>query len=343
MKVVVPVDMTKAVLASSLTDINPAAWSAATAYTAGTPVTHSGWVYRATQDHTAKYPDREPEFWSRVHVATPDVWSATTTYAVGTKVSYARKIWTSMKDANTAYVPGTAPEWWESIGPVNSWAAFDAMINTKSAALDELQFELDFSGCTALALFGVEGGTVSVRITNSRGDTVDSRSWSMAGLDPRNWLEYFLEPRTPREEVMHTDFPLMAYSRLTLTISAPGGIARLGHVVMGRGKYLGATQYGAEMGISDYSRKSTDSFGNTYLAAGSWAKTTRMDLHVMNGTFDDVYRTLAKLRATPTVFLGDNRDAGFDALTVWGYCRDFRMVIEGPTASQCALEIQGLI
>lgn len=343
MKVVVPVSMDKRVLVSSLTDANPPAWSAGTAYAVGDPVTYKDDVYVALLVHSAKYPDREPEYWGFVRRAMPAPWSDALTYAVGDSVSYTRKIWRSIKADNKAYVPGTAPEWWESTGPVNSWAAFDNMINTKSAALNELRFELDFSGCNALALFGVEGAGVSVTITDGRGEIVDSRSWSLAGLDARSWLEFFLEPRTPREDVVHTTFPLMAYSRLTLTISAPGNIARLGHVVIGRAKYLGATLYGAEPGITDYSRKSTDSFGNTYLSVGNWAKVTRMDLHVMNTEFDDVFRTMAKLRAIPTVYIGDNSDKGFDALTVWGFYRDFNMVIADPTASQCSLEIQGLI
>lgn len=343
MKVIVPVNMEKAMLNSNLTDTNPPEWNAGATYVAGSTATYKGAVYVTIQDHSGKYPDREPEHWTLVHTATPAPWSDAASYAVGDSVRYKRNIWRSVKADNRGYVPGTDQEWWQTFGPVNSWAAFDSAINTKSAALNELHVELDFSGCNALALFGLEGSTVSIKLTDGRGEVIDARSWSLAGLDARGWLEYFLDRRTPRVELVHTAFPLMAYSRLTLTVSAPGGIARLGHVVVGRAKFIGATLYDAEAGIADYSRKSTDDFGNTYLSVGNWAKETRLDLHIWNDEFDDIYRTMSSLRATPTVYQGDNNDKGFDSLTVWGFFRDFRMVIKGPTASQCALEIQGLI
>lgn len=343
MKVIVPVDMEKAMLDASLTDTNPPEWNAGTAYAVGGSVTYKGAVYVTIQDNSGKYPDREAKHWAFVHTATPAPWSETVNYAAGDTVRYERKHWRSVKTDNKAYVPGTDQDWWQSFGPVNSWAAFDAAINTKSSALNELRVELDFSGCNALALFGLEGADVSIQLTDGRGEVVDASSWSLAGLDARGWLEYFLERRTPREEIVHTALPLMAYGRLRLTVSAPGGIARLGHVVVGRSKFIGATLYDAEAGFTDYSRKSTDDFGNTYLSVGKWAKETRFDLHIWNDEFDDIYRTMASLRATPTVYQGDNGDKGFDSLTVWGFYRDFRMVVEGPTASRCALELQGLV
>lgn len=343
MKVMVPVTPEKALLTSTLTDVNPPLWGASTSYAVKDTVTYSDGVYFAKAANTAKYPDREPEIWAYMHPATPETWTAEKTYAAGDIVLYKRGLYTSMKAANTGYIPGTASEWWSSMGPVNSWATFDSSINTKSAAVDAMEFTLDFSGCNGLALFGLEGASVTMKLTNSAGNTFLEKTIALTGIDVTSWFQYFLEPRTPREDVVMTSLPIMAYSRLTLNVNAPGGIARVGHVAIGRIKEIGKSQYGMENGITDYSRKSTDTFGNTYLSVGKWAKTARMDLHVWNKQYDDVFRTLAKIRATPTVFVGDNSDNGLDSFTVWGFVRDFRMVVEGPLVSQCSLEIQGLI
>lgn len=343
MKVMVPFDPEKILVTSSLSDTNPSAWGASTAYTKGSAVTYAHGVWVALADNTAKYPDREPEIWTYMHPATPAEWLSSKAYAAGDTVRYKRRRYTSTKDSNTGYLPDASSEWWLSAGPVNSWAAFDRAINTKTAALNEISFELDFSRCNAVAVFGLEGATLHMSLRNSTGDLVMEKIITMASFDVTSWLEYFLDPVTPREDVITTDFPVMTYSRLTITISAPGSTARVGQLSVGRCKTLGQTQFEAEAGICDYSRKTTDTFGNTYLAEGNWAKAIRLALVLSNEAYDDVFRTLARLRATPTVFIGDNTDKGFDTLTVWGFARDFRMVIKGPTHSQCSLDIQGLI
>lgn len=344
MKVMVPVDPAKVLISNSISDENPADWLASATYPKGATVTHARGVYVALVEHSAKYPDREPEVWQYMHPATPELWASSKTYAAGETVYHKRQRYTSLKDANTGYIPETAREWWSAMGPVNSWAAFDKTINTKATALGEICFELDFSRANTVALFGLEGVAAHMTLRNGMGDVVTEKIISMSSFDATGWLEYFLDPVMPREDIIRSDFPVMAYSRLTISIKAlPGHIARVGHVAVGRCKVIGQTQFGPEAGISDYSRKSTDTFGNTYLAEGNWAKNIRLSLVLEHKMFDDVFRTLARLRATPTVFVGDNTDAGFEALTVWGYVRDFRMVIDDVTHSQCSLEVQGLI
>lgn len=343
MKVMVPVPPEKMLIASSVSDADPPAWLPSVSYAKGATVTHAHRVYVAIVDHSAKYPDREPAVWQYMHPATPALWEATATYVAGDIVRHGHHRYTSLKAENLGYVPETAGEWWSAMGPVNSWAAFDRSINTKTSALEEIRLELDFSGCNGISLFGLEAESVYYSLLNSAGEVVKEESIVLSGIDAFTWLQYFLDPLTPREDVVQTEFPVLAYSRLVLVVQAPGAIARVGNVAVGRCKTLGQSLYGMENGISDYSRKTTDSFGNTYLSVGGWAKTARMDLHVPTSDYDDIFRTLARLRATPTVFVGDNDDTGLDAFTIWGFVRDFRMVVSGPEMSQCSLEIQGLI
>lgn len=343
MKVMVPVPSEKMLIASGLSDANPPAWLPAATYAKGTTVTHAHEVYVALVGNTAKYPDREPEVWLPMHPATPAPWVASATYIAGEIVRYRQQRYMSLKPQNNGYAPDNAGEWWSCMGPVNSWAAFDRSINTKSAALNVIRFEIDFSGCNSISLFGLEAESLCLTLQDSTGTVVNEKIIVLENVDATSWVQYFLEPFTSREDVVQTEFPILAYSRLFLTVQAPGTVARVGNVTIGRCKTLGQSLYGMENGISDYSRKTTDSFGNTYLSVGSWAKTARMDLHVATSTYDDIFRTLAKLRATPTVFIGDNSDTGLDAFTLWGVVRDFRMVVSGPTMSQCSLEIQGLI
>jgi hypothetical protein len=95
----------------------------------------------------------------------------------------------------------------------------------------------------------------------------------------------------------------------------------------------------ADIGIIDYSRKETDQFGVTSVVERAWAK--RMTARVVMDTeqIDDIYRTLAQLRATPVLWIGSE---GFESLSVYGFYKEFSIDLAYPTVSYCSLTIEGL-
>ena len=57
------------------------------------------------------------------------------------------------------------------------------------------------------------------------------------------------------------------------------------------------------------------------------------------------YKTLAELRATPAVFVCDNSTTAetmYEAMLVFGFYKDFSIVVPGPKMSDCSIEIEGL-
>ena len=271
-------------------------------------------------------------------------WATGTTYAKDALVMHAHAVWKSLQASNTGKQPDLSPEWWSKQGPTNRWAMFDDKVGTQTTASGSIAVELDFGRCTGFALFGLDATSLTAEVRDSANAVIWSEAADLT-RDPAiaSWLDYFTEPVRGRAEYVRTGLPIYATSTLRITLTKPTGTVGVGNLVMGRERFIGLSKWGAQAGMADWSRKTTDQFGNTYLSRGNWAKTTRLDLHVENSQLDAVYRSLVGVRGTPIVAIGDNRDSGFDALTVFGYVSDFNVVIDGPCVSACSLEIQGLI
>ena len=271
-------------------------------------------------------------------------WATGTTYAKDALVMHAHAVWKSLQDGNAGKQPDLSPEWWSKQCPTNRWAMFDAKVGTQTTATGSITVELDFGRCTGFALFGLDATSLTAEVRDSANAVIWSETVDLT-RDPTlaSWLDYFTEPVRGRAEYVRTGLPIYAASTLRITLAKPSGAVGVGNLVIGRERFIGLSRWGVQAGMSDWSRKTTDTFGNVYLAQGNWAKTTRLDLHVESSQLDTVYRSLAGVRGTPIVAIGDNRDSGFDALTVFGYVSDFNVVIDGPRMSACSLEIQGLI
>ena len=128
----------------------------------------------------------------------------------------------------------------------------------------------------------------------------------------------------------------------TTTLSSGSGTLSVQNIVLGPAIDLGSTQYGATAGIVDYSKKDFDEFGQLIITERTFSKRLSAQVLVSNDNLNAVQRALYDIRATPCVWVGST-DSRFDeALTVYGFYRDFSTDIAYPDASLCNLEIEGL-
>jgi hypothetical protein len=133
-------------------------------------------------------------------------------------------------------------------------------------------------------------------------------------------------------------------TRLKMTLFGPSA-AKCGNFVIGSTKTIGTTKFSPTLSIVDYSKKETNDFGVTYLSPGKYKKRTTLDMYIRNQIIDTVYKTLAGLRATPAVFICDNSETAdkmLESMLVYGFYKDFSIVVPGPVMSDCSIEIEGL-
>lgn len=270
-------------------------------------------------------------------------WSGATTYALDAYCIMAstHRIYKSLQAANTNHQPDTSPTWWLDVGPTNRWGMFDSQVGTVTSVTGTITVVLTPGRIDSLGLLQLYADTVTVAMT-SDGDTVYSNSINLNyGPPVADWYDYFFAPIRRRTDVVLLDLPPYSDCILTITIDGAGSTAQCGMVVMGLVSELGGTQYGCTVGITDYSKKGTDDFGNPILTVRGYAKKMEGQIFFENTELDFVHAVLAELRATPALWIG--ADDLYSSLIVFGFYRDFSIQISYPTASLCSLQIEGMI
>jgi len=272
---------------------------------------------------------------------TPAAYSATATYALGQRVQNptTHREFESLQANNTGHQLYDAA-WWLEVGPTNRWAMFDQTNGTQTVAGEELQVDLMIAGrVNAIALLNVEAGAVQIT-GRINGQIVYDRTYPMtatAGID--TWFDYFFEPIERRPDLIVTDLPTYSNMAVRVRVTRPGGMVKVGTLVIGQVKDLGISLAGLSASILDYSRKGADDFGNAILVERAFAKKMSARVVVDNVDLDGVFSALAQLRATPVVWVADGR---FAVAGVFGFYRDFTVTLEYPEQSVCSLEIEGL-
>lgn len=272
-------------------------------------------------------------------------YSAGTSYALNDRVLYAAadKIYECIQAPCLAQQPDTSPLYWLAVAPSNEMAMFDDEVSTQTIQASPLTVLLAPGFVNSLALFGMEGSSLQVDVTDGiGGPNVYSRTISLDGTLIADWYQYFFEPSVQLGEVVLTDLPPYSGARMTVSITGAGNVA-CGHCGIGTFYELGDTQFGATAGIIDFSRKDTSSSGSTILVKRKFSKRMSTSLQLKTSQINKVQRVLADVRATPCAYLGADDITRYAPLVMWGFWREFSIDVAMPTISYCSLDIEGLV
>lgn len=274
-------------------------------------------------------------------------WASGTTYSIGNKVIVlsTHKIYESLTNSNLGNDPTTDDGTnWLDIGATNRWRAFDQKIGDPVTNLNTIEYTLSDpnSNVTSIALFGLEGISANVTVTDDTEGEVYNETVSL--IDNRNivdWYTYFFEEQVQREQALFLNIPPYLASDVDVTVTAAtGDTAELGQLVLGFLSGIGATAYGTAISIEDFSRKETDAFGNFVVVERAFAQLADFDVEFETANARKIQRTLAELRATPVVYIG-SEDTAYGT-TIYGFYRRFDLTLEGPSLSFGAIEVEGL-
>lgn len=269
------------------------------------------------------------------------VWDVATSYPAGSCVIKGHRIWTSVQDLNTGRDPQSAVAgWWVDSGPTNRWAMFDQTVGTLTRASETMTITLAPGRADSIALLQVDAAEVT--ITQRAGATIITQRTHLliesAGIV--DWYDYFFDPIRSVDFVAITDLPVYGESTIEITFTKNTGDVACGVCVCGLQTDLGLTRVSPTVGINDYSKKTTDDFGNTSLVRREFSKRMSLRLVVDNREIDQVFSQIAEQRATPVVWVGDS---GYSSLLVYGWFRDFELDIAYATVSYFTLNIEGMI
>ena len=273
------------------------------------------------------------------------VWLVGTTFAedeycivIGTT----HKVYRSIQAANTGNDPAADDgTWWQEIGATNRWKPFDNKTSAQATGTTSITYVFDNLGMVdGVALLGLAAETARLVITDDGEDVYDQTiSLTDTGI-VFDWYTFFFEPRTFSSKLIFPNVP--AYFEATYTITVAGtGTVKLGQLILGRDYEIGTTIHGSGLGLSDFSRKDRDGFGNAILVEGQFAQTVDFDAKIYTRSADRVFKLLASRRASPTVYYA-GEDTDKFSTTVFGYFEDFSILLSTPVLSDINIEVQEL-
>lgn len=271
-------------------------------------------------------------------------WSSVTAYVVGNRVIYEHYVYESIQNG-TNKIPGTTTgsTYWLLVGPTNWWAAFDSAVSTQTvSATNVLEISVVATGefVTAVGVVNAYGSTARVVAVYDSAVVYDETQ-SLSSAAATSFYDYFFGEHDSSAQLLFSGIP--PYLGMTITVTITGfDVARLGALALGRLYDIGEVQYGAEVGIIDYSRKSTDTFGTTTLQVGDYADRATLDVDVETIDLRRVNQLMKSLRATVCLFVGNEDTDVYGPLTLFGWPRSFRHIVSYPTVTKMALEVEGI-
>lgn len=271
-------------------------------------------------------------------------YNAGTTYALGQQVrsDATHRVYESLANSNLGNALTDVTKWLD-IGPTNPWAMFDSLNSTQTTAADEIEVVFEpGSRVDVIGLLNTNATSARVIAEDSIDGTVFDQTFSLvsdSGIV--DWYTYFTEPIEVETDLVVTGLPAL-YSGLTFTVTLlyAGATVACGALVAGLAKVAGVSLAGASTGILDFSRKSTDDFGNVSITERGYANKGNFRIVAENSNIVSVQRLLSEFRAAPALYVGSEN---FANTFIYGFFRDFSIAIEQPTQSIISIELEGLL
>lgn len=274
-------------------------------------------------------------------------WVNSTAYVIGERVLLDHHIYEALAAAAAGVKPGEevvtpeSPAKWQDLGMDNRWRMFDSKVESLTTNPGTIEVTIRPGAVVnSLALFNLQGKSVTVSMVDAVEGEVYRKEISLVDAGVTNWYDWFFEPIGRRTDLVVLDMPAYGSADIVVTIDAGSATAAAGHVVIGSIRSIGTALYGSSVGINDYSRKSTDEFGNTVVIQRSFSNRADFDITLDTSEVTRVRRLLAELRATPVVWIGEET---YEATILFGFYKDFQIVFSGPTVSDCSITVEGVI
>lgn len=305
----------------------------------------------------AVYPDTNgwaPQAGGRTYAP----YSAGSPYAVGDRVSYLIDYYDYeciQAHSTPNQLPGVPSAYWARIGRINALKPFDGVVTQQAVGytygdqlVDSMKYRVISTGrFTTVAVLNCDAATVRVKFTNPDGVVTYNKVISAVDTTPivDAWTYCFADCDVQRHFIFDgiDGWGTGPLSRLDVIIGNDGtGIPiRVGEIILGESFDLGTCLAEAKLGLTDYSIKEFDAYGNASIVQRTYTRDASFSLDIPAAKRNKIQNLMELLRATPCVWFPSESDAN-DGLVVYGFLSDFYVTYSTPTAAFASLEVKGL-
>lgn len=280
-------------------------------------------------------------------------WSGATTYALGDRVividTDVHNIYESLQSSNLNNDPqddpqgdvANPPTWWGLVSATNRWKMFDFVNSSQTVNADTIDVELTIARRpNSLFLGNVECESIQIIMYDGSMVEVYNETYSMIeSTGTPSYYSWFTNQIQRKVDLFVNDIPLIAGATFNIILDNTGADAKCGTCIIGYAENLGFTQLGLQVGIRDFSVKRQNDFGDFEVLERAFNKIGEASVFVSNAGIDRLQNTLASYRATPTLYVAST---GYACSWIFGFYRDFNIVVQYPNHSLLNIEIEGL-
>ena len=281
----------------------------------------------------------ETEWTSGATFAIDDLCMVTTT-ANGASVA-SHRIYKSLTGSNTGNDPTTDTTNWEEVSATNRFKMFTNIVQDQTVNAGSITSSLVFTDVVnSIGFINLDAESIEVTVTDAVEGVVYDETYQLtsdSGI--QDWYAYFFEPIVRDTSLTLTDLPPYAGATISISINE-GTTAKCGACVIGQFADLGFAEHGISLSIIDYSVKTTDDDGRVTITQGDYIDTVNVDVVMNTPAVAQVKKILTDLRTEPVVWIPEDGNAAYN---VFGYYREFDIIVSNPTLSRCSLEIEGLV
>lgn len=326
-------------------------WTSTKAFPIGTIVWYyDGSAYKLYKSKTNQI-NQLPTNTTYWDYAGPAYYDAAYSYSKGTIVVYEKRLYESLVDTNLGSTPGltTTTSKWLDLGTDNRVVLFDINSTRPSISRSNFSAQIDPNvlrqNTTTINSIGIS------RLKNISSIKVSIWQQNSSSLWKRVWTSTY--PVSGKANALLDGIPYApsygAYAgvsgagKILLEFAVSGSdVAEVGTVVFGTINTLGSIEYGAKLGITDYSIKEPDDYGNVTFVKRQYNRDVSVSFNIPNTSVSAVQQLLYDLRATPTYWeITDIAD--FSSITNFvGWYTDFNCVISRPSTSTYTLDLRSL-
>lgn len=274
-------------------------------------------------------------------------WASGTAYTKGqrVKVTSVHKVYESVMDGTNTGKDPTLPAnvtAWLEVGATNRYKVYDNSVSTQTVQPTSITYQLRMGvGITALSILNVVGAVnVNIRIVDPVYEEVYNLDYGFA-LQPASstWHSWFFGIRSARTQLVLYNLPTFPNADIFITLTGGASLA-VGTILVGQLREFGlGTNYGASVGVQDYSIKSKNAFGDTILLERAFAKRGNFDMQLVKAQVDELFSYLSSIRAKICLFIATEE---YECTTIYGFPRDWQIVISYPEHADCSIEIEGM-
>ncbi|WP_137898354.1 hypothetical protein [Sphingomonas sp. 2SG] len=300
-------------------------------------------------------------------------WSSAGGYPAGTRVVRrgTHRVYQSIIASNIGNDPASTVGAWLDVGPTNRWAMFDqaigstttddnaitvalrpgpavsglAILDTNAARVRVQAPSYDRTvvvtgGATSalfLDLIAAAGASLTVTLTAVGNSAQRVLLEDAAAFDDTGTFRDTVAGTASAEPPRWDDTGAVRDTTKWQDTRVGDGTVSVGTLMVGTLRPLGRTGSSPTSGITDYSKRETDDFGEIAIVPRAWAKRMAAKALIRTDAVDQVIGRIAAVRAVPSLWLADRAT---ESLTVYGFFKDFSVEV-GQSVSTVSLSIEG--